>query len=270
LFSHPFARAIIAVVIAVAIIHLFSALTRDRVIEYKQITVKSPNVSPSINGYTAAFITDLHGSTEDTVSGMVKELSEWGPDVILLGGDYSGQKDLPGVFKRLSQIGAPDGIYGVEGNHDDFLTLREAMREGGAKLLENSGVSLRPGLYLGGTADLWRRVPDVAAALSGAVEGDFILMLSHNPDTAMAHDFSGVNLALCGHTHSGELSLFGVWSPAMGLVSDYGQRFRSGWAKSAAGTDVYVSNGVGRHSPLRVFAPPQVILVTLEAENPST
>jgi len=48
-------------------------------------------------------------------------------------------------------------------------------------------------------------------------------------------------------------------------ITEYGQHFMSGWAKSRDGTDVFVSNGTGYLNVMpRVFARPQVILITLE------
>ena len=260
---HPITKAVFLICLAVALIHIVSALTLDRMLEYKEIRVQSPKVSDALAGYRVAFLTDIHGCAEKDLRAMAARINADGVDLVVLGGDFSGQRDLGLCMEILAGIHAADGIYGIEGNHDAADRLRAAMQAQGMTLLENSGVTLRDGLYLAGLVDLWNRTPDVPAALAGAAEGAFILLAAHNPDTSMTHDFARVDLALSGHVHGGEVTLFGLWAPAMHMVSDYGQRFASGWCQSAAGTDVYVSNGIGAHS-LRVFARPQVIYVTLE------
>ncbi len=102
---------------------------------------------------------------------------------------------------------------------------------------------------------------------------DFVLLLAHNPDITMRQDTSNVDLTLSGHTHGGHVTFFGLWAPALTwntVITDYGQRFMSGWAESRDGTPVYVSRGTGtfERTP-RVFARPQVILFTLQSTKQS-
>lgn len=254
-----------AVCFATALLHLISTATVDRTLQYKHLECRSEKIPPALDGYTAAFLTDIHGTPLQELNALADALNTMEINLLLLGGDFPAAKQLPECLDVLSAIHAPDGCYSVEGNHDDADTLREALRSRSMHLLENSGVRVREGLYLAGVEDLWNRVPDVEQAVEGKAEGDFTLLLSHNPDVAALQDLAEADLTLCGHTHGGEVTLFGLWGPAMRRTSAYGQRFRSGWCRSDAGTDVYVSNGVGKHFILRVFAPPQVIVLTLRS-----
>jgi predicted MPP superfamily phosphohydrolase len=71
-----------------------------------------------------------------------------------------------------------------------------------------------------------------------------------------------VDLVLSGHTHGGQITFFGLWAPVVG--SDYGQKYRTGMVDNGK-TTVVVSNGVGTIlPPLRFFAPPQIVVITLE------
>lgn len=175
------------------------------------------------------------------------------------------------TMEILSCVQATDGIYGVDGNHDNRKVLFDTMREYGIVPLDNSGVRLRDGLYLGGVQDLWKGKPEVQAAMADAEQDDFKLLLCHNPDVSMKQDTSGADLMLSGHTHGGQATLFGLWAPMLTLpfswpVSEYGQYFMGGWNKGAYGTDIYVSRGVepslARYA--RVFSPPEVVLLTLK------
>ena len=168
----------------------------------------------------------------------------------------------------LSTVEAPDGVFGVGGNHDRPTSLFAAMEEYSIVPLSNSGLYVRDHFYLAGTKDLWSRDASIAQAIDGTVPEDFVLLLSHNPDIAMQQDTSGVDLILSGHTHGGQMTFFGVWAPLFTFdttITEYGQRFRSGWALSKDDVPVYVSNGTGEYMP-RVFSRPQVILITLYCE----
>ena len=249
---------------AVAGIHMLSALTLDKMIQYKEVAYTSPKISPSLDGYRIAFLTDIHNYPQDKLAKLCENVAAREIDLALLGGDFP-RVDLERCMEIIAGIAPPDGIYGVGGNHDNPARLDGAMNRHGMVLLENAGLTVRDGLFVAGVEDLWTRTPDVAKAVSGAGNGDFVLMLSHNPDVAERCDLTRVDLMLSGHTHGAEFALFGLWGPAMPIVSDHGQRFRSGFSKSAAGADVYVSHGIGRHAPMRVFVRPQVILLTLRS-----
>lgn len=262
----PWLKNTLKIAGAICLIHLASALTLDRKIQYLELSYPSPKIGEALEGYRVAFLTDIHRTSQDTLRGIVAQLNERGVDLVLFGGDFSAA-GLSSALEILSEIHAPDGFYGVEGNHDNAALLSQAMGRHDMTLLENRGVHIREGLYLAGLEDLWNRDPDVEQALAGAGEDDFVLLACHNPDASMEQDYARVDLALSGHVHGGEVTFFGLWGPAMPLVSSYGQRFRQGMCASAAGTDVFVSHGVGSHSPLRVFARPQVILLTLTGEE---
>ena len=264
-FSHPFVKWLFTAIFLVGAVHLISAFTYDRTLQYKEVVFQSEKIAPSLDGYTIAFLTDIHAYPHSKLETVVENLNERGISLVLLGGDFPGGAALSPCIDILAALNAPDGIYSVDGNHDNPRVLAEELQRYTIPLLENQGVQIREGLYLAGTEDLYYRSPDAQKAITEAGEDDFVLMLCHNPDTSVACDFTGVDLTLSGHTHGGEVTVFGLFGPAMPLVSRYGQRFRSAWAQSGAGTPVYVSNGIGNHFPIRVFAPPQVILLTLRA-----
>jgi len=254
----------------IAIIHLAHALTLDRTIEYKEVYFSSPNIPVEMNGYRIAFIADTHHIPADRLRGIVEELNEKQLDLLILGGDFPS---VDGAEWRsmeiLSQTITTDGIFGVEGNHDNYVKLFEAKRVHGIIPLSNDGIHVRDNFFLAGVEDLWNRNPDVALAIEDSNPDDFILLVSHNPDVSMQQDTSRVDLILSGHTHAGQITFFGIWAPYFtfrSTITDYGQRFVSGRAESRDGTPVFVSSGTGEYLP-RVFARPQVVLFTLLHEE---
>ena len=109
--------------------------------------------------------------------------------------------------------------------------------------------------------------PDVGPVLYGTKPGDFVLLVSHNP--AFVHDLQPgqVDLMLSGHTHGGQVTFFGLWAPV--LPRHVGQGLRSGVVKTDA-TTVIVSNGVGTiFPPMRFFARPDIVVVTLRSDSPA-
>ena len=250
------------------LIHALHALTLDRIIVYREISFSSSNLPEEMDGYQIVFLTDIHAVTDRRLRTVVEELSLRQIDLLLLGGDIVWDKDnLDSTMELLAQIASSDGIFGIEGNHDDYQVLFEAMQTHGITALSNSGEYVHEGFFLAGVEDLWNRNPDVATAIKGAEKDSFVLLLSHNPDVSMQQNTTDVDLILSGHTHGGQLNFFGIWSIGLDsrVISDYGSRFQGGWAESQDGTPVYVCRGIGEFYP-RVFARPEVTLITLVRE----
>jgi predicted MPP superfamily phosphohydrolase len=76
---------------------------------------------------------------------------------------------------------------------------------------------------------------------------------------------SRVALQLSGHTHGGQVRLFG-WSPV--VPSRYANRFAYGHVRASC--DVVVSGGLGCSIlPFRLGVPPEIVLVTLGGSDPA-
>lgn len=241
-------------------------LTMGHRMQYKETVWQSPKVSPQLDGFVIAFITDTHDISAKALQRVRARVNHRKADVLLLGGDFASD-DPETTLAILGQTQVSDGIFGVEGNHDDYVRLFSAMRANGITPLNNSGSRLRAGLFLAGVEDLWNRQPDVPRALQKAAPDDLKILLCHNPDVAMLHDTTNVDVMLCGHNHGGQVTLFGLWAPALWPfrnITRYGHKFKSGWVKAPHNTDVFISTGTGSsmYKP-RICARPQVIFLTL-------
>ena len=257
------AKATLAAGASVALIHAIHAATLDRRVVYTEVPFYSKKVPKEMNGYRIALVTDTHRISEIRLQDVVNVLNTKRLDLLLLGGDYADvQEKVWNSMALLSKVKATDGIFGVAGNHDDDKKLFPMMETHNITPLANNGVYIRDHFYLAGIEDLTRRSPDIAKATSRATADSFVLLLSHNPDVSMLQDTAHVDLMLCGHTHGGHITLFGLWAPALPFATHYGGRFSSGWARSRDGVPVFVSRGVGESLP-RMFARPQVVVVTL-------
>jgi len=261
-----FAQVVFVIGSIIALIHIVHAVTLDRIIEYKEVSFSSQNIPIELSGYRIAFIADTHSIPAIRLRGIVEELNNRDVDLLILGGDFPSEDGAEWrSMEILSQTITTDGIFGVEGNHDNYADLFEAKKAHGIVPLSNSGVLVRDNFFLAGVEDLWNRNPNIAVAIENSSPDDFILLVSHNPDVSMQQDTTGVDLILSGHTHGGQITFFGIWAPYFtfgNTITDYGQRFVSGWAESQDGIPVFVSRGTGEYIP-RIFAIPQVILLTL-------
>ncbi len=255
---------ILIVGLTVGILHLMDTMIYGRSIHYREEEAAFLLLPPELDGYTLALITDTHSLSEAELEQMRQKIIDRQVDLVLLGGDY--QKSIETVPRILGTIPCPDGVVAVEGNHDITEEWVRAFEKYDVPMLYNSGKQLRPGLYIGGTADLWSGNSDVAAALAEKNKEDFTLLLAHNPDTAMDTNAAGADLVLSGHTHGGHATFFGLWKPLLRNVTKYGYRFGGGWSKGYEDIPVYVSKGAGYYrnwmTP-RVYSHPEIVFVTL-------
>ncbi|MCL2197586.1 MAG: metallophosphoesterase [Defluviitaleaceae bacterium] len=259
---------VIGLVIAlIPMIHIAHSLTLDRIIRYTEITFSSENWPSELDGYRIAFMADKHTIADEAMRRVIRELNGLDIDLLLLGGDFSmgGGTHFQGTLREIAQTNAPDGIFGVEGNHDRYYQLFAEKMKHGIIPLDNSGEHIHEGFFVAGVHDLWRRKPCIETAVAGSVQGDFVLVISHNPDVAMLQPTAGVDLILSGHTHGGQITFFGF--PVYLLrnhITRFGTRFTRGFAESADGVPVFVSTGVGVYYNVpRVFARPEVVIFTM-------
>jgi uncharacterized protein len=240
------------------------------VVERPEVAVA--NLPVSFDGLRVAFLTDLHHGPYTAlpyIVDCVRATLALQPDLIVLGGDYCLReaKFIRPVFEVLGELHAPLGVYGVLGNHDYAHGISETlagMRAAGIVELTNRGAWVRRDgekLRLAGVDDLWRGLPDAAAAFGDATLADACVLVSHNPDFAETLRDRRAGLVLSGHTHGGQVFVPGMRNPF--IPSRYGEKYRRGFVDAPA-TRVYVSRGLGSTGlPVRYNCPPELTLLTL-------
>ena len=258
------------IIAVIPLIHVIHGLTLDRIIQYIEIDFHSEAWPMELDGYRIAFMTDFHSITDEEMAEVVTELNGRNLDLLLLGGDFSsdvwwGGTHYQGTLREISQAHAPDGIFGVEGNHDIYDRLFDIKLQYGIGILDNDGLQIRENFYLAGVHDMWNRAPDISQAIMHASPDDFILLVSHNPDVTMVQSTVEVDLIFSGHTHGGQITFFGFpFYLFRGSVTNYGTRFAHGFSSSADDTPVFTSRGVGPYySWPRIFARPEVVIFTM-------
>jgi len=264
------------IITAIFLIHVGHSVTLDRIIQFIEIDFYSENWPTELDGYRIAFMTDKHSITDEDMANVIAELNVRNLDLLLLGGDFSsdvfrGGNHYQGTVREISKTITTDGIFGVDGNHDHYARLFYAKERYGITPLGNTGIEIRAGFYLAGVHDFWNRdnnnvlEANIADAISGANEDDFILLITHNPDITMVQSTTGIDLIVAGHTHGGQVTFFGfpfyLLRPG---ITNYGLRFAHGFNYSADGVPIFTSRGTGPYYNWpRVFARPEVIIFTM-------
>ncbi len=233
----------------------------------------SPDVPAAWDGKSIVFLTDIHlGAffSRDRLRRLVDQVNAMQPDLILLGGDYvSNDGDyIEPCFAELARLEAPLGKFGVMGNRDHYISAAATYRHmllAGIRPADNLGFWVESGgqrIRIGGVGDLWEDTQDLGPVLEGTREKDLLILLSHNPDVAETIRDRRIDLVLSGHTHGGQVVLFG-WAPL--VPSAYGQKYRTGRVQTDF-TTVIISNGIGAaFPPVRLGAPPQIVRLTLRS-----
>jgi len=261
------------IIAAIVTIHIIEGLTLGNTIRYVEKEFRSPNWPTELDGYRIAFITDMHSISDESMRAVIDTLNTSEIDLLLLGGDfadYGRNSDFfESTIREISRSQTTDGIWGVEGNHDNYARLFDLKTRYGIHYLDNTGYEIHPGFFLAGVQDAWNRVSSIEDAISGANPGDFVLLLSHNPDNAVWQPTIGIDLILAGHTHGGQVTFFGYpFVFHFTRITEFGTRFARGWAESDDGVPVFTSVGIGpNYGWPRVFAQPEVVIFTMRNEE---
>lgn len=258
-------REIMIILMLLVFICFVYALYEYRAIQKKHLTSKDFNVEENL-GLKILYISDIQYDITSflfqhrLMKKLIKMINKENPDLVLLGGDFihKKRKEYP-VFDYLKDIKAPK--IAVLGNHDykDKETVIEKCITSGIQLLVNETLTFKD-LNIIGLDDLRVGKPKLPKFNQDA----YNLLLIHEPDDfetyIKKHQF---DIALAGHLHGGQVTLFGKYAPI--LPSRYGQRYRYGLV-DREGHKIYVSSGLGGavlFLPLRFFARPEIVILNI-------
>ncbi len=246
-----------------------------RWIKIKKVNLISQDIPESFNGIKIIFISDIHHGPYFSirrVEKLVNEVNELQPDLIILGGDYVHReaKYIIPCFEELKELKSNYGVYAVLGNHDhweDMELTRKMMIENGFNICDNKSYWLRiknDSIKIGGVGDLWEDDQYLDSTTHDLKNTDFSILISHSPDYIEEMDTELIDFVVSGHTHGGQMTLFGLWAPI--VPSKYGQKYRYG-LKNFGDLQAYITSGVGTITPpLRFFCRPEIVLIELKNE----
>jgi predicted MPP superfamily phosphohydrolase len=260
----------------------------------------TPGAWPAGLHLRVAALADLHACEPWVGVRRIREIVEatngLHADVIVLLGDYvAGHHWVTDWVHsdvwapELGRLKAPLGVHAVLGNHDWWedrtaqkngrgpTFARRALEAAGIRVYENDAMRLQKGqhgFWLAGLGDQlallpgarWGRqrfagVDDLPVTLANVTDDAPVILLAHEPDI-FPRVPERVSLTLSGHTHGGQLRVFG-YSPV--VPSRFGNRYAYGHIVESE-RHLIVSGGLGcAILPVRIGVPPEIVLVDVGA-----
>ena len=292
----PFAYVGLGIVMLFLVIMLYGYCFGRFQLRVQHSTYTSDKVPAAFDGCKIVHISDLHLSSmadsPEFLQRVIDTINAQQPDLICFTGDFVGfgVEEARPFTDMLLQLRAKDGVVSVLGNHDFALYhhgLSSKQKEEkveqlaiyqrdtlGWKLLRNqSGVITRDsdalqiigvdnascqgqGFQTVYRADLPKAMllPDSLLASS-----PFKILLSHDPSHWRAEVLpnTDIPLTLSGHTHAGQMRIFGY---PLSLVMF---KESEGWYEKD-GQSLYINTGIGCTLPVRVDVPAEITVITLK------
>ena len=192
------------------------------------------------------------------------------PNRVVITGDLIDKIQwLPEVCNRLKVFAKqiPDGVDYILGNHEFHHDVNKIVDDIKTKtplnVLINDNIQIMGGkqpVYIAGVSyDNERRKENREAmidkALSGIPNNAFVILLAHHPEFFDEAIERNVPLTLSGHTHGGQIILFGMlWVPI-------GTPYVKG-RYTEKNSVCYVNNGSGHWFPIRINCPREITVIT--------
>ncbi len=244
----------------------------------REFDVPVPGLGDSLDGFRIAQLSDVHLGLFFSLEewrGLLERAAATGADALAVTGDIFDDDSMNAQAAEILDEFVPrfpKGVWFCYGNHEHFRNIR-ATREALAKtsvhvLCDSSGKAVdgdRPLWFMGVDYPRSRSVfvMDGASSLDGAMrdvpENAVKVLLAHHPDYFDSAAERGVELVLSGHTHGGQLGLFGV--PIVPPVFKYMRG-----VYHVGKTFGYVHSGNGSWFPYRFGCPPEIAVFALRKQ----
>lgn len=222
--------------------------------------VKFPALPDYMGPISIFFISDIH--KRKVSDGIIDEV-KGKADFVIIGGDLL-EKGVPysRVEQNLDKLLTLGTVYFVWGNNDHEVNtnrLKDIFKEKGIIEIINDSVEVpihKGKINMIGVDDASTQRASYSSALKKTIPYEFNILISHDPRLVrQVRKEEGIDLMLSGHTHGGQIRLFG-W----GL-------YKKGRLEKLPQTNLLVSNGYGTTAlPLRLGAPAETHLLKIEKE----
>jgi hypothetical protein len=228
-------------------------------------TVRLANLPTAWHGRKAALISDVHlGHVRNGrfLRRLVATILKEEPDAIFIAGDlYDGTAiDAKQAAAPLNELTAPQGVYFVAGNHEQFRDdsmYLGAIAAAGVRVLHNEKVEV-DGLQIIGVPFRNAAQDGLFASVLHSIGLDrnrASILLTHAPDRPEIAEAAGISLQLSGHTHLGQ---FIPWS---WMARRIYRQFVYGLSRIGK-MQVFTSSGAGTWGPpLRLGSNPEIVML---------
>ncbi len=242
----------------------------------REFIVPVPGIDDELDGFCIAQISDIH-------LGLFFSLEEWralleqtaatGADALAVTGDLFDDDGMNAEAARILDEYVPrfpKGIWFCYGNHEYFRNIEateEALSKTRVHVLRDESAQAvdgaRPLWFVGVDYPRMRALfavdgsASMETAMRGVPKNAVKVLLAHHPDFFDAAAKHNVELALAGHTHGGQLGIFGM--PIVPPVFKYMRG-----VYHVGKTFGYVHSGNGSWFPYRLGCPPEIAVFVLK------
>lgn len=284
-------RTVVVALVALWSMFLYGAYIEPQQLKVQHIELSFDDLPAAFDGYKIVQFSDVHigtfeGNRQKILHRAIDSINAQQADLVVFTGDLQNimPSEITPFRPLLSTIQAKDGVYSVMGNHDypmylnapyeikeEYVHLRKQEdREMGWNLLINTrryihrgGDSIViAGMDNDGDGKYFPQLGNVARTLYGVSRDQFVVMLEHDPSAWRRKILPKCHaqLTLSGHTHGGQVSLFGWSAASMAYTEPRG-------LYNAANRYIYVSRGLGGVVPFRLGATPEIVVFTLKSNR---
>lgn len=255
-------------------------------LEVKHLDLYFDDLPEAFEGYRIVHFSDAHvGSFQYDKKSIlhrdIDSINAQKADMVVFTGDIQNMQpdELLPVMPLLSKVKAKDGVYSVLGNHDYsiYIDATEDVKKANIKatvdreqqmgwtVLRNDNRVIRrdaDSLVIAGEENGGRKpspkLADLEKSLHGVGKGAFIVMLQHDPNVWQEKIVPDgrVQLTLSGHTHAGQVSVFGLRFTQLTAHNDYG-------LYNQDRQQLYVTSGLGGVVAMRFGATAEIAVITL-------
>jgi predicted MPP superfamily phosphohydrolase len=256
-----------------------------------KVKLRFRDLPEAFDGFTITQLSDIHsGSFDDPIAVRrgIELANSQESDLLVFTGDLVNNKadEMDDWMDHFSSLKAPFGKYSILGNHDygDYLPwpseaakeanldrLKQIQKELGFRLLLNEHVRIEKdgqSIALVGVENWGKKGfvkhGDLPKASEGISQGDFTILLSHDPShweaVTLQHEHH-VHITLSGHTHGMQ---FGIeipgfkWSPSKYIYPQWAGLYKKDEKF------LYVNRGFGFLGfPGRVGILPEITVIEL-------
>ena len=259
-------------------------------IQVKHVDLYFKDLPKSFDGYRIVHVSDLHlgtfnGWRSKILKAEMDSIEKQKANLICFTGDLQNIRPEE-VEKMASVIRQPmKGTISVLGNHDYTEYIKGDAKEKAAEevrlinaeekilkwtLLRNQNTEItspaKESIYVCGTENDGRppfpNYSNYRKAMQGVEPNSFVIMLQHDPSAWKRSILpkTPAQLTLSGHTHGGQMQIFG-WRPtSIRQQEDYGLYEQNGHY-------LYITAGLGGLVPFRLNMPNEIAVITLHVKK---
>lgn len=198
------AGSLIITVVAIAVIY---SIINAQLVRVKRITVAG-NANLKV-----VQLSDIHiGSVSaNFLRKIIDKTNSLSPDLILITGDLvdNHNKQTRQAIGSLKRLDGP--VFFVTGNHENYVgpdRVKKSLKEANVKVLDNQLINYGQIQIIGLDYNEEKRNIEHVIEEMNIDKSRFCVLMSHFPVKLQTLSEAGVNLALSGHTHAGQIFPF--------------------------------------------------------------